>query len=73
MFENDLIIVLVLPLMSMSLKAYMLQRVESPLQEPEVCRIFQMIANGIEYCHRQGVVHCDLKLDNILVNIDDRD
>ena len=31
-----------------------------------------MIVRGVEHCHKGGLVHCDLKLDNILVDYDEK-
>ncbi|EMS68854.1 Carbon catabolite-derepressing protein kinase [Triticum urartu] len=38
------------------------------LQEDEARRIFQQIISGVEYCHRNMVVHRDLKLENLLLD-----
>ena len=37
------------------------------LPEPECCRLFTQILNGVEYCHRAKIIHRDLKLENILL------
>jgi serine/threonine protein kinase len=26
------------------------------------------MAQGIQYCHQKGIVHCDVKLENVLVD-----
>eukprot|EP00826_Nyctotherus_ovalis_P059438 TRINITY_DN8265_c0_g1_i2.p1 TRINITY_DN8265_c0_g1~~TRINITY_DN8265_c0_g1_i2.p1 ORF type:complete len:382 (+),score=78.88 TRINITY_DN8265_c0_g1_i2:137-1282(+) len=38
------------------------------LPESEAKRIFIQIADALRYCHRMGVVHRDLKLENILLD-----
>lgn len=39
------------------------------LTEEESRHIFKKIARGVEHCHAKGIMHCDLKLENILVNV----
>ena len=45
------------------------QYVESKgfLDEIEARRIFIQIVNAMSYCHNRGIVHRDLKLENILM------
>ncbi|KAJ1398739.1 Serine/threonine-protein kinase, active site [Sesbania bispinosa] len=38
------------------------------LQEDEARKFFQQIISGVEYCHRNMVVHRDLKLENLLLD-----
>ncbi|KAG9149146.1 hypothetical protein Leryth_003146 [Lithospermum erythrorhizon] len=38
------------------------------LSEAEGRRLFQQLIDGISYCHNRGVVHRDLKLENVLVD-----
>ncbi|KNC82284.1 CAMK/CDPK protein kinase [Sphaeroforma arctica JP610] len=33
--------------------------------EPQVAIIFRQVASAVDHCHRNGVVHADLKLENI--------
>ncbi|CAK9328888.1 unnamed protein product [Citrullus colocynthis] len=38
------------------------------LSEAQGRKIFQQLLDGVSYCHRKGVYHRDLKLENILVD-----
>ena len=38
------------------------------LAEPEAQRLFVQIVAGLAYCHACGIVHRDVKLDNILLD-----
>lgn len=38
------------------------------LQEDEARRIFNQMLSALNYCHHQGVVHRDLKPDNIMID-----
>ena len=53
-------------------KGSLLDRVcASPLPEPEVGRLTRCLVAALERVHRQGLVHCDVKLDNVLLFPDD--
>lgn len=54
--------------MDMSLREYV-KNLKVPLEEDSVRHIFRMIVNGVYACHAEGIMHCDLKLDNVLVNV----
>src|SRR5881296_2930408 len=43
---------------------------EGPLSERDVVAIAADVARGLDFAHRQGVVHRDLKPDNILIHSD---
>lgn len=43
-------------------------RLRRPLELPEALRLFRQICDGVAYAHSQGVIHRDLKPDNIMLN-----
>lgn len=38
------------------------------VKEPEACKFFQQIIDGIEYLHKLNIVHRDLKPENLLLD-----
>lgn len=43
---------------------------EGPLPEAEIARIARQVAEGLQFAHGEGVIHRDLKPDNILLRAD---
>jgi serine/threonine protein kinase len=43
---------------------------EGPLAEPDIMRIAIDVARGLDFAHGRGVIHRDLKPDNILIHSD---
>jgi serine/threonine protein kinase len=54
-------------LMSKDLRMYLKENV--PLSLPLVVNIMLQIAAGMKYLHESGVMHRDLKADNVLINV----
>lgn len=46
--------------------SHVVQRIE-PLKEPETSHIVAQLSDAMSFCHALGVVHRDLKLENVLV------
>uniref|UniRef100_A0A1B0DJE6 Uncharacterized protein n=1 Tax=Phlebotomus papatasi TaxID=29031 RepID=A0A1B0DJE6_PHLPP len=40
------------------------------MTEEEASRVFAQIVSAVDYCHRKGVVHRDLKAENVLLDND---
>ena len=45
----------------------------SQLKEKEIAKIFNQIMSAVAYCHEKGIVHRDLKLENILFSSESPD
>lgn len=68
--ERDGLACMVLPLMRESLAAVLLR--EGPLPPREAARILLEVAQALDYAHRIGVVHRDIKPQHILLDGDER-
>lgn len=40
------------------------------MKETEAARIFTQLISAVQYCHNNGIVHRDLKAENILLDTD---
>ncbi|XP_055916407.1 uncharacterized protein LOC129949155 isoform X2 [Eupeodes corollae] len=40
------------------------------MKEPEAARVFTQLVSAVQYCHSRGVVHRDLKAENVLLDKD---
>jgi len=41
-------------------------KIQDPIKDPEAKELFKQIISGVEHMHKQGIVHRDLKLENIV-------
>ncbi|KAI9188899.1 hypothetical protein H9P43_000321 [Blastocladiella emersonii ATCC 22665] len=64
--ETDELIGLVIELLDQELFDYILNNKFLP--EPEAGRLFAQLVDGVNYLHAKGVVHRDLKLENLLLS-----
>ena len=51
----------------------LLSKVQKPLKEKEIAKIFKQIMSAIAYCHEKGIVHRDMKLENVLFATESED
>ena len=51
-----------------SLHSYIHSKQGRKLEESESMRLFSQVLDGIEYCHKNGVVHRDIKMENLLLD-----
>ena len=63
----DQYICIVTECLQMSLMDYLNKHFDSLTKEPKL-HIFRKVAEAVDYCHSQGIMHRDIKLENILVN-----
>ena len=47
-------------------------RARKRLAEPDAAFILQQVVAGLEYCHRREVVHRDVKLENLLLDVNNQ-
>ena len=66
--DNDENIYIVMELMNTTLHEILKSR--GPLTEQESFQIFESIVKGVDHCHKNGIIHFDLKPQNILVRLD---
>ena len=66
-FETDTHILIVMEYVCGDLLSYMRKR--SKVSEPTAKIIFKQIIKGLQYIHKKKIVHRDIKLDNVLIDL----
>jgi 5'-AMP-activated protein kinase catalytic alpha subunit len=62
--ENDQFIYIVMELATGGTLLDYIKKQKS-LQKSEAARLLAQLVSGLDYCHRRGVVHRDIKLENV--------
>ena len=66
-FETDTHILIVMEYVCGDLLSFMRKR--SKISEPTAKIIFKQIIKGLQYIHKKKIVHRDIKLDNVLIDL----
>ena len=66
-FETETSIYLVTELLTSDLDSYITAR--GPLTHSASKSVFKAVAGALHHCHSNGVIHCDVKPANILINL----
>ena len=66
-FETDTHILIVMEYICGDLLSFMRKR--SKISEPTAKIIFKQIIKGLQYLHKKKIVHRDIKLDNVLIDL----
>jgi len=51
-----------------SLYSYLKSKVDQKLEEAEGKQIYNQIINGMNYLHKNNIIHRDLKLENVVLD-----
>ena len=71
-FENHDYLYIVMELLHVDLYVYLQQR-DFEVSEQRACSIIHSLAAALFYLHSYGIVHRDMKLDNIMMNDESED
>lgn len=52
---------------------YYLENKHTPIPEEIVQKMIRQIASGLQFMHQHKIIHRDIKLENILINFDDKE
>lgn len=69
-YEDSDYLCIIQELMSSDLRALIVE-LNDPLEEVQIKEIFCQMLKAIEHCHKENIVHRDIKLENFLVDSDE--
>lgn len=69
MFDGNHVLVLERPRDCTDLFDYLVNN--TTISEQETRKIFQQLVNAVDYLDKQGIIHHDLKSENILLDLND--
>ena len=70
-YMDDKYLCIVVEKMSMSLMDYLNEQYDCLTRENKLA-IFKEIAKAVQQCHQHGIMHRDIKQENVLVTVDDQ-
>ena len=69
-FEDEIRFYLVMEKPSRVIELFDQVLINEGLDEKISRYYFRQIVNAVQYCHSKGVVHRDIKLDNVIIDLD---
>lgn len=70
-YEDNKSIYLVMDLMGADLRN-LTNTFDQPFEEKFARKLFADLVSAVCHCHQNNIIHCDLKLENILIDVDNR-
>lgn len=68
-FEDDECLCLIMDLMADDLRNIMVS-CDQPFDEDTAKKLFHQILTSVHYCHKRGIIHRDIKLENFFLDFD---
>ena len=71
-FQGDNHVYIVQELLQLNLKEYLI-KIGGKLSERESAKLIEMLAAGLSHIHKSGFIHFDIKVRNVLINLDENE